>query len=372
MVDPLHREADVTTFPPSFIASRWSRARIALVVATSIVFPAPSSAQRNAAAPSIAPAPTPWTGWARCDIDVGGAGYNDRQTHLWMLSGVAPTVQGAMRIYPATWSVVGQGSLTRSNGRQSLAADWTKSVPGESALIAVIVRASDGRMLIKPWHAQLRVRDAVTVTQQLTIDGVAQKPSAIGVEAFEWSFPTVEDSAGAVQTNGTSSPLVAGPVGPMQPAGARGTSSCSWQFDRSTRTIAARVARMPGAPPSFPPIQRQPPVSPIMSFTQALADIDAVLVDAHQAIVDNVAQLLKQILSATPPPSPAVCATLAADADRAYSDLMASLQMQYARLQPYATTAAEQAAMDKQLATELASLKNSRDMAIKSLMKVCA
>jgi hypothetical protein len=132
-----------------------------------------------------------WAGWARCQINVTGPGYTDQQTHTWAITGSSPAVEGAFRVYPGTWSVVGGGSLHRTQGDQTLVAQWATNAPTVSAPIAVFVRASDNRMFIQARHAQLRGSQSIQGYQQLTIDGKPQTPGKIAAEAFEWSFPEV-------------------------------------------------------------------------------------------------------------------------------------------------------------------------------------
>ena len=143
---------------------------------------------------ALAAQPAAWTGWARCDVIVRGSGYTDQQTHTWTLAGGAPAIQGAFRIYPGTWSVAGGGSLTRTQGAQTLQAEWATNVPPMDAPLAVFVRASDGRTFIQARHAQMRAPGAVQGYQQQTIDGVSQQPASLALEAFEWTFPMVEVS----------------------------------------------------------------------------------------------------------------------------------------------------------------------------------
>jgi hypothetical protein len=150
-----------------------------------------------------------------------------------------------MQIQAATWSVTGKGSLEKTEGQQTLKAQWTTNVPGMSAPIAVLIRASDGKRLIKSWHAQLRGRGAVSGSQQLTIDGKPQTPATISLEAFEWAFPAAEAPATSTTISGSNSPEVTGSVGPMQPAGSQSTASCTWSFGRSS------------APPLPPPTLTQ-------------------------------------------------------------------------------------------------------------------
>lgn len=197
-----------------------------------------------------------WSGWARCEINVSGDGYSDKQTHTWTITGGTPTVSGAFREYPATWSVVGGGSSQRTQGNQSLMVQWATNAQDLSAPLAVFVRASDKRMFIQARHAQVRAPQAVSGYQQLTIDGKPQMPGKIGAEAFEWAFPVVEVSrpkpgANAI-ANGSSTPVVNGKAGFMQPAGTQATASCTWKFGEGSAapdpppTVAAQATPTPG------------------------------------------------------------------------------------------------------------------------------
>jgi len=103
-----------------------------------------------------------------------------------------------------------------------------------SAPIAVLIRASDGKRLIKSWHAQLRGAGAVSGSQQLTIAGKPQTPATISLEAFEWAFPVIQMPATQTTNSGSNSSKVTGRVGPMQPAGSQATASCAWSFGKSS------------------------------------------------------------------------------------------------------------------------------------------
>jgi len=222
-------------------------ARLALALTISIATVDPAVAQ-----PATAPQAT-WAGWARCQIDVTGPGYSDQQTHTWMITSGTPTVQGAFSVYPGTWSAVGGGSLQRTQGKQTLVAQWATNTPTMSAPIAVFVRASDQRMFIQSRHAQLRGVAGVQGYQQLTIDGKPQTPGKIASEVFEWAFPQVavtrpSPNANLV-ANGTSTSAVNGSVGFMQPAGSQGTASCTWQFSQGAT---------PAPPPTLTPCPSPP------------------------------------------------------------------------------------------------------------------
>jgi hypothetical protein len=213
------------------------------------------SVSMAAAQPSAA-SQAPWTGWARCEIRVSGQGYNDQQTHTWMIGGGAPTLSGAFRVYSGTWSVVGGGSLQRTQGNQTLQAQWATTAQVLSAPIAVFVRASDGRMFIQARHTQVRAARSVNGYQQQTIDGKAQKPATIASEVFEWAFPVVEVSrprpGEKATANGSSTPVVNGKVGYMQPADAQATASCTWQFSQGADAPAAPPAVTAQAIPTPP------------------------------------------------------------------------------------------------------------------------
>jgi len=209
--------------------------QLILVLAALFALASLAAAQQTAA-------PAPWGGWARCEINVSGQGYSDHQTHTWSIRSSTSTVSGAFRVYPATWSVAGGGSVQRTQGSQSSIVQWATSAQNLSAPLAVFVRASDGRMFIQARHTQTRAPGAVSGYQQVTIDGKPQKPGPISAEAFEWAFPVVEVSrpkpGDPAIANGSSTPLVNGKVGYMQPAGTQATASCTWQFGQGSAAPA--------------------------------------------------------------------------------------------------------------------------------------
>jgi hypothetical protein len=195
---------------------------------------------------------------------VQGPGYTDHQTHTWTITGGAPTAQGAFQIYAGTWSVVGSGSLTRTQGSQTLVAQWANNGPAIGAPIAVFVRASDKRVFIQSRHAQLRSAAAIQGFQQVTIAGKPQTPVKIDTAAFEWAFPFIAVSAPVAPdtnaaANGSSTTPVNGSVGVMQPAGSHGTASCTWQFGQGSAapapppTLTAQAVPTPGDPTSTSP-----------------------------------------------------------------------------------------------------------------------
>jgi hypothetical protein len=179
-----------------------------------------------------APPAANWRGWATCDVTVAGPGYRDQQTHKWRTTGSAATKRGAFDIYPGTWSVTGGGRLERTEGSQTLRAEWKRSVADMPAPISVGVRASDGAILIAAGHAQLRAANAVTGTQEVRIDGKVTSRTPIGLEAFEYTFPSSQAAAKSPHVSGDRSDSPVGSFGPMQPAGSKVEVRCLWDFQQ--------------------------------------------------------------------------------------------------------------------------------------------
>ena len=185
-----------------------------------------------------------WSGTAQCKVSVQGPNnYTHQETHTWQLTGGTPTAQGVIRLYPATWSVTGQGSFQKTQGAQSLSAQWTTHAAAVSGPIAFFFRASDHKLVVKSGHAQLRVHGGVTGAQQQTIAGKPEPPVPISLEAFEWPFPAASGAfrlvrngvpAKELHIEGSSSTPTNGSVGPMQPGGSQGTAACTWAFVQGT------------------------------------------------------------------------------------------------------------------------------------------
>ncbi|HZF15590.1 MAG TPA: hypothetical protein VE046_06575 [Steroidobacteraceae bacterium] len=179
-----------------------------------------------------APPAANWRGWATCDLTITGPGYRDQQTQKWRTTGAAPTKRGAFDIYPGTWSVTGGGRLERTEGTQTLRAEWKRNVGAVPAPISVGVRASDGAILIGAGHAQLRAGNGVTGTQEVRVDGKVTSHTSIGLEAFEYAFPSSQAAAKSPHVSGDRSDAPVGSFGPMQPAGSKVEVRCLWDFQR--------------------------------------------------------------------------------------------------------------------------------------------
>src|ERR1044071_893102 len=75
----------------------------------------------------------PWAGSIQCQLDVEQSGYSRHEIQSWTLTGGAPSNQSDIRVYPAIWTVQGQGGLQRPAGLRAGNAQWTVNIPPTSA-----------------------------------------------------------------------------------------------------------------------------------------------------------------------------------------------------------------------------------------------
>ena len=175
--------------------------------------------------------PSGWSGSASCTITVTGSGYQHSETQRWQVSGPA-SVRGSFVLVPSRWTDTGSGSSEVTQGDQTRKITWTVKAAA-AGKFHFFVRASDKKLVIGQANAQLRVRNGITGTQQVTIGGVAQTPGPVGLEAFETQLPPIVVAATSRSVSGSTPPTrVNGSVGPFQPAGSQATKSCAWKFTK--------------------------------------------------------------------------------------------------------------------------------------------
>jgi len=179
-----------------------------------------------------------WSGQVQCRFDDVDQSYSRHEVQTWMLTGAAPTTQGSMYVYPATWSSTGQGALQRVQGTQTTNIQWTTNVPAQQATIAIFVRASDGRLIIKPWHSQMHLDYAVTGSKQIVANGVAQQPTSFVYPAWEWQFPRIEDLPTNTNVTGSSQSQADGGSAELvhRNGGIPLIATCQWQFTKGGMT----------------------------------------------------------------------------------------------------------------------------------------
>lgn len=204
-----------------------------------------------------------WSGSAQCQLTLQTNGYTHQEVQAWTITEGQPTQQGAMHVYSATWRASGGGSSQKAQGLQILAMQWNSTVPETSAPIAVFIRASDNRLVIKLWHAQLRSIGGVTGLRQISSGGSSPAQFPLGSDAYEWAFPIIEDIATSSNVNGSGTIVVPGSIMPMQSPSTNGSANCTWQFSKGAASSPQPVpaVKMPtalsGNPQSFGTVASQ-------------------------------------------------------------------------------------------------------------------
>lgn len=206
------------------------------------------------AARAQAPASTAdWMGSIRCEINVTAPGYSHQETQTWTLTGAPPTQQSTTAIYPATWSVTGQGWHNREHHSSRVISKWTVKAPGpnsaKSAPIAFMVTAN-GRLFVQLSHAQLVAEGGYTGTDQYLADGAAQPEKRLVRSLYEYQFQKIEAAATDAKITGSDTREVNMGVGPWHPGDAQVMVTITWALGR-------------GSAPPMPP-STLPPPPPLM------------------------------------------------------------------------------------------------------------
>src|SRR5262245_53830829 len=100
--------------------------RHSLLLIGSIVF---ACTQAQSVFSQSSPADGPWTGSIRCQLDVDTETYKRHETQTWTITGPPLPSTAGVRVYPATWSATGEGSLHRAQGSQRISIQWKVDVP---------------------------------------------------------------------------------------------------------------------------------------------------------------------------------------------------------------------------------------------------
>jgi Fibronectin type III domain len=199
------------------------------------------------AAPALGQASAlPWSGQATCQLNLQQDGYAHQETQTWTITGTAPRAGSDMPVYDATWSFSGAGSTQRVRGPQTISASWNRSGAPVNTAIAIFIRASDKRLLVKSWHTQLRAAGATTGLQRAVTTGAQASQTAINSDVIEWPFPVIEVAGDSTDVIGTGTTVITGGLLPLQMASANGTATCQWHFARGG--VAATTAQAPSTP----------------------------------------------------------------------------------------------------------------------------
>jgi hypothetical protein len=185
---------------------------------------APALAQ-TASAPAQA-----WAGSAECKIAIQAPGYTHREAHVWTITG-AGTTRANMEIYPATWSVTGDGVLQRVSGPTTVNAQWA----GGGTLDKVEIGFTQhlDRITVQRWTGHGPARSAYKGTETTTVNA-ASRSRVLALDVQQWAFPASATGTTSTRINGSSTVPFDGARGPMAPGGvgAMGTAACTWDFAR--------------------------------------------------------------------------------------------------------------------------------------------
>ena len=181
-----------------------------------------------------------WAGSADCKIAIQAPGYSHRETHVWTITG-AGTKRANMEIYPATWTVTGDGALQRVSGPTTVNAQWKGSGTLHTVEIGFTLHLD--RITVQRWTGHGPARSAFTGTETTTINGTSRS-RAVALDVQQWTFPASATGTTGTRITGSATLPFDGARGPMAPGGvgAKGTATCTWDF--------ARGASSPSAAPS--------------------------------------------------------------------------------------------------------------------------
>jgi hypothetical protein len=197
-----------------------------------------------------------WSGWARCELDIRGPGYQNKETHTWLISNVTGNTTATRG--QGTWSAAGGGSLDQGSPQStSQHAEWAiNGGPNGGGSFGVSL-PGNGMVSIQRYSSQLGHTSGILGYVQQTISYHVRTPTMLNATQYEWAFPTVQGPAASQTIVGSSTGNPQGGWGPMRPSGSTMTESCQWSFANGS---------VPAAPPPVnpppPPVALTPPERP--------------------------------------------------------------------------------------------------------------
>ncbi len=171
-----------------------------------------------------------WSGHAQCQLSVQLPTYSYQELQTWAITGPPTTSSG--NVYPATWSVTGQGQSQSTSSAVQTSASWKTNVAPMSGLLTIFVNSAN-QLIIKSYHSQMRADGAISGGQQSFVKGAETDTAITGAE-FEWQFPQIEVDSTLSDVSGSSSTPFTSRIAPMQPPNTSGIANCSWHFSKGT------------------------------------------------------------------------------------------------------------------------------------------
>ena len=192
----------------------------------------------------VNPADGPWSGQIQCQLNLAQQGYSRREIQTWTLASSAPTNKGGdIRIYPATWTVSGQGALQRVLGTRSSLAQWNINVPPANTSIAMFVRAQDKQFIIRIWQRSAPSYTGISAMRQTADNGVPQQPVKVASVVQEWTLPWIQADPRET-TRGKFSVATESLGADLTPPGAAPAAVCTYQFTRTASGSTATASNV--------------------------------------------------------------------------------------------------------------------------------
>src|SRR5882757_158012 len=209
-----------------------------------------------------------WSGQIQCQLTIQSADYAHQEVQTWQLTTDPPTLNGAMPVYSANWSVTGQGTTQKTLPTQALAAEWKTSAPPTQVVFAIFKRASDQRLVVKRYTPAVYVAAAVVGARRVAAPGAAAAASPFQLPVWEWPLPVIDDAGNSTDVSGSATTMIAATSTPMQPGGPSSPANCVWHFTYGTRasavppTVAAITPALSTTQPTTGTGTSQAPVTP--------------------------------------------------------------------------------------------------------------
>ena len=217
---------------------------------------------RGSANPSLAgqTAADGWSGQVQCVLSIRAAGYQDEQTHTWVLSG-APNARNDFRDYPVAWTVTGSGNRTSPSLRAAAAVgdSWTRNATAKSA-VTLFVPLGTNTLRVSPGQPGQRATKAAGAVQSTG--------AAVGADADEWIFAPIDIPApGQNSTGSRPAQTRTDLVGWRQPAGTPVVETCSWNLAKGAPSPASALTTTTIVPPLITTISALPDLAASLSAT---------------------------------------------------------------------------------------------------------
>jgi hypothetical protein len=185
-----------------------------------------------------------WSGQLQCAISVRAPGYQDDQTHTWVLSG-PPIARSGFRDYPATWTVTGAGNKTATVGPGG-AGSWTRTGSDANGSITIFVPGGTTSIRVAPGQRLVTAAGGLRGT-------LAAAPFSSAAD--EWRFQYFDTPGASSETHfsGSRTQMLNNPIGWRQPAGAQATETCTWSFAKASGGQPVGLTTVPAPVPSGSP-----------------------------------------------------------------------------------------------------------------------